>query len=129
MTIHHIGYLVKELEAARAEFLKLAYELSGPVTFDPARGVDICFMSKDGYTVELVSPRDADSVVYALLKKYRNTPYHLCYVSQNFAAEVDELCQNGYTLIDEPLAAPALAGRRAAFLMSYAIGIIEIVEA
>ncbi len=128
MKIHHIGYLVKNMAAAKAEFIKLGFSAVGEEVYDPARVIDILFLEKDGYRVELIAPQDESSVVYSLMKKHRNSPYHLCYVSDGFEAELERLCRNGYTLIEAPLPAPALGNKRVAFLMNYNIGMIEILE-
>ena len=88
MKIHHIGYLVKKLEKAAAEFEKLGYVPQGEVTNDTYRKVDILFLEKDGYVVELVSPNAPDSVVSGLIKTYKNAPYHLWYVCENLDEEI-----------------------------------------
>lgn len=129
MKIHHIGYLVKKIEKAKQVFFKLGYALEQDVVYDDYRKVDICFLLKDGYRVELVSPKGEDSVVAQLIKQYRNAPYHLCYETERFDEERKELEANGFTCMGEPCPAPALFGRRVVFLMSPAIGIIELYEA
>lgn len=130
MIIHHIGYLVKKIEKAKVMFEKLGFKEQKPIVYDGYRKIDICFMEKDGYVVELVSPAGEDSVVSGLIKHYRNSPYHLCYMSNNFDTDIDKLCNDGYVKImgggDCP--APAMDGKRIAFLMSPVIGMIEIAE-
>ncbi len=49
MTVHHIGYLVKKLDRAAADFAALGYEAQGGPCRDEGRGVDILFLRKDGY--------------------------------------------------------------------------------
>ncbi len=129
MKIHHIGYLVKKIEKAKQSFLKLGYALEQDVVYDDYRKVDICFLVKDGYRVELVSPKSEDSVVSHLIKQYRNAPYHLCYETERFDEERRKLEANGFTCMGEPCPAPALDGKRVVFLMSASIGIIELYEA
>lgn len=129
LNIHHIGYLVKKLNAAKEEFERLGFRvIQGPVS-DGFRLVDILFMEKDGYVLELVSPNDPSSVVAGLMKKYKNCPYHICYESAAFEKDLAFLTGNGYTAIDTPAPAPALAGRRVVFLMSPSVGMIELLEA
>lgn len=128
MNIHHIGYLVKRLEKAAAAFEALGYGREGDVTRDELRGIDILFLEKDGYRIELVSPYRPDSVVSGLLKTHKNAPYHICYGSGDFAADLAALEGGGYLRMGEPQAAPAIGGRRVVFLMHPAMGMIEVLE-
>lgn len=128
LKVHHIGYLVKKINAAVTEFERLGYTIQQDIVYDDYRKINICFMEKDGYCVELVSPTDSDSVVAGLLKKYKNCPYHLCYESFDFENDLSILAQNGYTAIDMPTPAPALSGKRVAFLMNASLGMIELLE-
>lgn len=128
MTIHHIGYLVKKIDRAAQSFAALGYEPVGELCRDEGRGVDILFLRKDGYTVELVSPCTPDSVAAGLLKTYKNSPYHICYETNDLPGELAALEANGYTRMGEPEAAPAIGGRRVCFLYSARIGMIELVE-
>ncbi len=98
------------------------------ITHDTMRLVDICFMQLDGYTIELVSPYDSDSVVYSMVKKYRNMPYHICYEADDFWEGIKHLELNGFTRMDEPCPAPAIGGRKVCFLMNARMGIVEILE-
>ena len=41
----------------------LGYEITQPATYDEIRKIHICFLEKDGYRIELVSPASEDSVV------------------------------------------------------------------
>ena len=128
MKVHHIGYLVKKLEKAAEEFEKLGYVRLGDITPDPQRKIDILFLRKDGYVVELVSPNAADSVVSGLLKTYKNSPYHICYESADFQTDLEQLTGNGYVQIDQPTPAPAIENRRVVFLMNSRLGMIELLE-
>lgn len=102
MKVHHVGYLVKKLDKAAEEFEKLGFVRQGDMTNDTYRKVDILFLEKDGYVVELVSPNAPDSVVSGLIKTYKNAPYHICYESADFQADLEQLTQNGYVQIDQP---------------------------
>ena len=128
MKVHHIGYLVKKLEKAAAEFEKLGYSRMGEVTDDASRKVDILFLQKDGYVIELVSPNAPDSVVSGLIKTYKNAPYHICYACGDLDKEIAELSSKGYVQIDLPAPAPAIGGKRVCFLMNRFIGMVELLE-
>jgi len=61
MKIHHIGYLVKSMEKAQKTFTELGYRIEQETVYDDYRQIDICFLEKDGYRIELVCPGTATS--------------------------------------------------------------------
>lgn len=126
LKIHHIGYLVKKIEKAKNTFESLGYLTRQDTVYDDIRKVNICFVEKDGYLIELISPVSDDSVVSGLLKKYKNSPYHICYETDNLETAFADLTSNGFTAIDTPTPAPALDGRKVVFLTSSAIGMVEL---
>ena len=126
--VHHVGYLVKSLPEAREHFLMLGYAVEGEAVFDQTRGVEIQFLEKDGYRVELVSPAVSDSVVSGLMKRFKNAPYHICYTVTALSGAIEALRESRFVMIDEPAPAPAIEGRRVCFLFSDRIGIIELLE-
>ncbi len=128
MKIHHVGYLVKKMDRAIDSFTILGFCSISDMIYDEYRDVDIQFMEKDGYVVELVSPRSDRSVVSNLIKTYKNTPYHICYESDSFEDDLKTLELSHFTMFDEPCPAPALGDRRVCFLQSPRIGMIELVE-
>lgn len=128
LTVHHIGYLVKKIEKAKQSFLNLGYIIEQDTLYDDIRKVDICFLTKDGYRVELVSPVSEDSVVAGLMKRYKNTPYHICYETSDFDRDYADLTANGFLAIDELTPAPALGNRQVVFLNHAAMGMIELIR-
>lgn len=128
LTVHHIGYLVKKIEKAKQAFLLLGYEIEQDTIYDEIRKVDICFLIKDGYRVELVSPCSEDSVVAGLMKRYKNSPYHICYETKDFPRDFAELTANGFLAVDELTKAPALGGREVVFLNNASLGLIELIR-
>lgn len=128
LTIHHVGYLVKKIEKAIKTFEKLGYSIEQETVYDDIRKVNICFLIKDGYRVELISPTCGESVVSGLIKRYKNSPYHICYETSDFDQAYSELTENGFAAIDTPTAAPALSGREVVFLTSPVIGMVELIK-
>lgn len=128
LKIHHVGYLVKKMDAAIRSFQSLGYRVTQDTVYDDIRKVNICFLQKDGYCIELVSPASKDSVVSGLMKKYKNSPYHICYETENFEQDYMTLVSDGFTAIDEPTPAPALQNREVVFLMSPFTGMIELIK-
>ncbi len=128
MKVNHIGYLVKNMEKAKSEFIKLGWQCILEDGRDTIRLIDVCLFEKDGYVVELISPYMEESVVSGLLKKYNNSPYHICYESQDFTQDLDYLKQNHYVQIGEPVRAPIFGNRNAVFLINSKLGMIELLE-
>jgi methylmalonyl-CoA/ethylmalonyl-CoA epimerase len=128
MKVHHIGYFVKNIEKGKQTFLNLGYEVEQDVVRDEYRGIDIVFLTKDGYRVELVSPYTKDSVVYDLRKKMGNSPYHICYEVANLEESMEALLQQRFVVSQEPHEAVAIDGRRVCFMVHGQMGIIELVE-
>ena len=128
LKVHHIGYLVKKIEPAVNTFKALGYEITQDTVFDEIRHVNICFLEKDGYRIELISPVSDKSVVYNLLKRFKNCPYHICYETTDFEKDYEVLRAKGFMPIDSPAPAPALQNREVVFLTSTTIGMIELLK-
>ena len=128
LKIHHIGYLVKKIDAAILSFKSLGYRITQDTVYDDIRKVNICFLQKNDYCIELVSPASEDSVVSGLLKKYKNCPYHICYETENFDNDYQALLSNGFISIDSPTPAPALQNREVVFLTNPSMGMIELIR-
>lgn len=128
LRVHHIGYLVKKIDNATTEFENLGFVVSSPKAYDDIRKADITFLTKDSYCVELISPTSEDSVVAGLMSRYKNSPYHICYETDDIEATANILTSNGYTAIDAATPAPAMEGRRVQFFMHRFMGMIELVE-
>lgn len=130
MEIHHIGYLIKQMDPAIDEFTGLGYEVESEPVLDDVRKAHIAFVVMGDYRVELICPTSKESPIYPLLTRYRNAPYHICYYTDELESDIERLSDEGYVLIDEPEIAPAIApgGKRVAFMMSNKIGMLELLE-
>ena len=129
MKIHHIGYLVKKIPRAEQAFSARGYSREGDVTRDETRGIDILFMKNGDTRVELVCPYCENSQVEGIRKRVGNAPYHICYLSEAIERDAGEMQNQGYVLTSAPQPAPAIGGKKVAFLFSPAVGIVELVEA
>jgi methylmalonyl-CoA/ethylmalonyl-CoA epimerase len=129
MKIHHIGYLVKKIDKAIKAFEGLGYVLTQDVMLDEYRQANICFLEKDGYAIELVSPVSKESVVADLMKKLGNTPYHICYVTDDMDGDIEKLLEQHYVMCSEKHEAVAIDGKNVCFLIHPFMGMIELVEA
>lgn len=136
MKLHHIGYLVKNVEKTLPAFEALGYEPislrtdgAGANVYDETRQCYICFLQENsGSVVELIAPAQESSPVWGLLNTYKNAPYHLCFECGDLEAELTSLQRAGW-MVFQPLApAPAIDGKRVIFLVHRSAGIIELVE-
>lgn len=128
MKIHHIGYLVKKIDKALETFLDLGYQIIQETIYDEYRGIYICFLERDGYVIELVSPASVKSVVSGLLTKTGNSPYHICYEVSDMEEEIQKLRKLHYVICSEPHEAVACSNRKVCFLVHPHMGMIELLE-
>ena len=131
MKIHHIGYLVDDIKIAAEEFAKLGFSPLDDVIEDSTREIYIQFLDNGGYVIELIQPVSEKSPFYGLRKRYRNSPYHICYTTGNLQRETENIVNSDskYILLQPPEPAPAIQGSpNVAFFMNENIGIIELME-
>lgn len=135
MKIEHVGYLCKDINKSIKAFLSLGYEQETAVFEDnvkdgdnKARNVNICFLRNGNYRVELVSPIDETSDVYATIKRQGEGPYHICYQVDDLESSVIELKQSGWMVLRRPAKAIAFNNNRVVFLFKAGVGTIELVE-
>ena len=132
MELHHIGYLVKDMERAVTEFCALGYQTTSEIVYDAFRDIRICFLSSKamphgGVLIELVMPVSDASVVASLAKKLGASPYHLCYLVDDLAEAAAALRARGYVPMAETTPAPALHDSPAAFYFHRQVGIVELI--
>lgn len=128
MKIHHIGYTVKKIEDSINEFKKLGYRTIGNKVTDNLRKVIIQFIKNGDYLIELVAPLNKESPVTNLLKKQGNSPYHICYTTNNLEKKISDLGNSGFVVISDLLKAPAINNKKVIFLYKKEIGLLELVE-
>ena len=128
VSIHHVGYLVKNIEKSKTIFIELGYSVEQETIYDSWRDVDICFLIKDSYRIELVAPRSSASVVGSLRKRIGNSPYHICYEVEDLNKAIAEFSVLKFVIWEDPHEAPAFGGKKVAFLINGQVGMIELLE-
>ena len=131
MEIHHIGFLVKDLKKSEKQFMDLGYKIEGKgKAFDHIRNVNIEFLINGTYRVELIEPVDSTSELYPLIKKYKNQPYHVCYLTDDMEKTIAELLEKHFIVINPPQAAPCIGTgkQKVTFLSGRGIEMIELLE-
>lgn len=128
MKVHHIGYLVRNIEKSMRAFEAIGYTVKKETVFDQERKSEICFMEMGGYCVELIAPAK-DSTLFPLLKQYSNAPYHMCYKCTDLQQAISKLQKEKFLLFLEPAHAPAIGeNAKVAFLLNAHAGMIELLE-
>ena len=128
MTVHHLGYLVKDINKARQAFAALGFACVSEPFYDTDEDAELQFLRNGSCTVELVSPRSERSSVWELMKRQKNAPYHLCYETADFDAHREMLEASGFLRVGDVRRAPAMENRRICFLYGAAVGLIELLE-
>ena len=130
MKIHHIGYLVKEIDKSIIQFENLGFMYTDIPIVDKIRDLKILFMYNNDVVIELIQSLSNNSRVSGLLKHYINSPYHFCYETNDMNLSIQMLINiNGYILIETPSPAPAIYGcPNVTFLFNKDIGLIELIE-
>lgn len=126
--IHHLGYLVKEIEKTIKVFQSLGYTVEKDIFYDDIRKANLCFLIKKESRVELVEPSH-ESDLFSLLKKYNNAIYHVCYSVEDIDASIRELKRKGFLLFKDKQKAPAISENAiVVFLMHARMGMLELVQ-
>lgn len=128
MVIHHIGAITSDIEKSMEEYTELGFQKETEQIIDTIREIKIVFINNGNYRIELIEPLSEKSSFYTLLKKYKNTFYHLCYETTELEVKLKELRSKGYMPITQAEIAPAIENQRVIFLMNPKMGIIELVE-
>lgn len=128
MTIHHVGYLVKNIQESISAFKVLGYEQKTKIVYDDFRKINICFMINGGYTIEFVEPTKDCEFLRNLSKKIGVGAYHICYESERFDDDVQYFLKQGYICIQDKAEAVAINGKNVVFLYNPNVGLIEILE-
>ncbi len=130
MKFHHVGYLVKNMDDSIAAFRVMGFTVTKEPMHDAIRQSLIAFMDHEnnGACIELIQPENENSPVFGLLKKYKNTPYHLCFQTDEMNEDVKKLEQNGYILFKESECAPCIDDGKGevVFMMNPYVGMIEL---
>lgn len=135
MIIDHIGYLVKDINKSIEVFKSLGFTQETDIITDDildeennARNVLLCFMDNETTRVELVSPINESSDVYATLKRQGEGPYHICYRVPDIEESITRLKTSGWLVLKRPSKAVAFDFSCVAFLFKRGAGMIELVE-
>ena len=127
--VHHIGYLVDDIIKSLDAFKKLGWEeITADIYYCDIRNVKCSFLKKGNSLIEIMEA-GSGSEFFPLSKRYKNTPYHVCYLVDNIKSAIEFLSGEGFLLFKPEEPAPAIAETAVvAFLMHSKIGIVELLQ-
>lgn len=127
--LHHVGYMVTDIQKAVSSFQALGRKIRETgIVFDAERQAEICFLDGEGGTIELVKPRE-NSDLFPLTRKFKNSPYHVCFEVPDIDNAIMELRNRGFLLFKAKSKAVAISdSAQVAFLMSSGAGMVELVQ-
>lgn len=115
---HHVGVVVNAIREV--------FPTCQP-TYDPLQGVNVAFVSLNGFHLELIEPAGEDSPVSLSLKKGIKL-LHVCYEVDDIEAALCKCRQHDFHIIRRPLPATAFDQHRIAFVFSRTFGLVELLE-
>jgi hypothetical protein len=91
MTLHHIGYIVKDIESYEKNLL---YEEKVKEVVDPVQNSKLSlYKNFSTCFIELIQPLNEQSYNYAFLEKFGEQYHHLCYAVKS-ADVISEIARN-----------------------------------
>jgi len=128
MVFHHVGIAVQSIEETAKWYVGMGYSLTDTIE-DPVQNVRIAFLKKDDSPLlELVQPVDKTSPVSNILKKLGVSAYHFCYETTELQKTIEDLENQDFKILVEPVEAIAFNYRKISFLYHLDIGLIELLE-
>jgi len=131
LRLHHVGFVVANIEAAMPGFLRsLAADWDGQVFHDPLQKVRVAFLATRAQdpAIELVEPAGDDSPVLRFLRERGGGLHHVCYEVADLEEELAAFRSRGALIAKRPLPAVAFAGRRIAWVITSEKLLVELLE-
>ena len=127
MTFDHIGYAVKDINEAQKVFNFMGIIFDDPIV-DEVRHVQISLSTNSKTVIELIAPLDGNSPVSDILQKSGNSPYHICYVTNDIETDYEKLRSEGFLPLENPAPSVVFGGKKVCFLFHKNIGLLELAE-
>ncbi len=129
-SINHIGYAVRDIKMTAKYYVDAGWNLS-EIFNEEVQQVQIAFLTKEGFPkIELVAPlkEDVPSPVDNYLQKIGCGTYHVCYDVDDIDQAVEDLFDEGFKPLFEPIESVAMAGHKICYLFHLHLGLIELVN-
>jgi methylmalonyl-CoA/ethylmalonyl-CoA epimerase len=131
LRLHHVGFVVANIETAMPGFLRsLAAEWDGQVFHDPLQKVRVAFLATRAQdpAIELVEPAGDGSPVSRFLQERGGGLHHVCYEVADLEEELAAFRSRGASIAKRPLPAVAFGGRRIAWVITSEKLLVELLE-
>lgn len=128
--VNHIGYAVRDINKTAQYYLDAGWVLS-EIYEEEVQHTRIAFLTKDGFpTIELVAPlkEGVPSPVDNILQKIGCSTYHVCYDVDDIDEAVEDLFEEGFNPLFEPVPSVAMGGNKICYLFHLHVGLIELVS-
>jgi catechol 2,3-dioxygenase-like lactoylglutathione lyase family enzyme len=126
LELHHTAYVVADLAASSKKWEMLGATVELPSTLVSADQVRVSFLKFQGGRIELVEPCPGSRIKMAGAGS--GHPDHLCFRCDNFDEMIQGARASGGIVVRSPVPSAAFQGKRMAFVLYQAIGLIEWVE-
>lgn len=128
LRFHHVALVARQLEPVADFYCRvLGYRAAAPPVVDAEQKVRVQFLHLGDFALELLEPTGPDSPVAQFVRSGGGL-YHLCYECDDLEAALARLREAGSAVARPPAVAPAIGGRRVAFLVTRQRQLIELVE-
>jgi methylmalonyl-CoA/ethylmalonyl-CoA epimerase len=130
LRLHHIGIAVRDVSRATEDYvLRLGCQPEGTIIHDSIQTAFIQFLRFRGDSVllELVAPDGPESKLRNAVEKGGGL-HHICHSTKDIEAACLALQQAGMMIIQDPIPAVAIGGRRVAWLIGRDRVLSEIIE-
>lgn len=129
-SINHIGYAVRDIQKTAQYYLDAGWQLS-TIFEEEIQQSKIAFLTKESFPkIELVAPLNAGSPspVDTYLQKIGCGTYHVCYDVDDIERAVEDLYDEGFKPLFEPVESVAMEGHKICYLYHLHVGLIELVS-
>ncbi|HLH04121.1 MAG TPA: VOC family protein [Bryobacteraceae bacterium] len=131
MRLHHVGYVVGNMEASIRGFMhSLGMTWDGQIFHDPTQRVRVTFLATgpNCAQIELVEPAGENSPVAVFLKTRGGGQHHLCYEVGDIEHALDVFKSRKAAIVQRPCPAVAFDGRRIAWFITREKLVVELLE-
>jgi methylmalonyl-CoA/ethylmalonyl-CoA epimerase len=128
--LHHIGFAVRDIEAACAYYVKIyGYDICTPVIHDATQTALVQFLRlrSDQTFLELVAPDGPGSALATAVAKGGGLN-HLCFLTDDIDRSFIQLQEEGLIALCAPVAGSAFGGRRIAWVLDRSRMPVELLE-